>query len=96
MDKNYKKENLIKNLSLKIGYPKNFSKKIVNDLVDVIINNIKFGNLNLKNIGTFKLIQKKRRIGRNPLTKEKFIISSRKSLSFTVSDRISKHLEKKI
>ena len=94
MDKNFKKENLIKDLSLKTGYPKNFSKKLVNDLIDVIINNIKLDNLNLKNIGTFKLIKKNQRVGRNPLTKEKFIISSRKSLSFTVSNRISKNLEK--
>jgi len=94
VDKNFKKENLIKDLSLKTGYPKNFSKKLVNDLIDVIINNIKLDNLNLKNIGTFKLIKKNQRVGRNPLTKEKFIISSRKSLSFTVSNRISKNLEK--
>ena len=94
MDKNFKKENLIKDLSLKTGYPKNFSKKLVNDLIDIIINNIKLDNLNLKNIGTFKLIKKNQRVGRNPLTKEKFIISSRKSLSFTVSNRISKNLEK--
>jgi len=94
VDKNFKKENLIKDLSLKTGYPKNFSKKLVNDLIDVIINNIKLDNLNLKNIGTFKLIKKNQRVGRNPLTKEKFFISSRKSLSFTVSNRISKNLEK--
>ena len=30
--------------------------------------------LNLKNIGTFKIINKKERIGRNPKTKEEFYI----------------------
>ena len=96
MDKNFKKENIINDLSLKTGYPKNFSNKLVNDLVGIIINNIKLGNINLKNIGSFKLIQKKQRVGRNPLTKEKFIISPRKSISFTVSNSISKNLEKMI
>ena len=46
------------------------------------------GNLGLKNIGTFNLIKKKERLGRNPKTKEKFIISSRKSVIFKPSKSI--------
>ena len=95
MDKrNLKKENIIENLSLKTGYSKNFSKKLVNDLIEILIDNIKLGNLNLKNIGVFRLIKKKQRIGRNPLTGEIFVISARKSLSFVASNKISKYLEK--
>ena len=50
----------------------------------------------LKNVGTFKLIHKKKRIGRNPKTKEEFLISSRKSVSFTVSKKISEKVGKLI
>ena len=85
---NIKKEDLIKNLTKETGYPLTLSKKIINDLISIIIENIKNGNLNLKNLGTFKIIHKKERIGRNPKTKEEFLISSRKSISFSPSKKI--------
>ena len=94
LKKDFKKIDLIKDLSLKTGYSQNYSKKIVDDLVNIFIQNIKSGNLNLKNIGSFKLLNKKERIGRNPKTKEEFIISSRKSLSFTSSKKIIDNLNK--
>jgi len=90
--KNLKKIDLIKNLSVETGFSLNFSKKIINDLIEIIIQNIKTGNLNLKNIGSFNIINKKERVGRNPKTKESFIITSRKSISFFPSTNISKKL----
>ena len=96
LKKDFKKIDLVKNLSLKTGYSQNYSKKIVDDLINIFIQNIKSGNLNLKNIGSFKLLNKKERIGRNPKTKEEFIITSRKSLSFTLSKKIINNLNKKI
>ena len=53
---------------------------------------IKNNNLVLKNIGTFKLSTKNERIGRNPKTKEEFLISKRKSIRFIVSKNLSKVL----
>ena len=94
LKKDFKKIDLIKDLSLKTGYSQNYSKKIVDDLINIFIQNIKSGNLNLKNIGSFKLLNKKERIGRNPKTKEQFIITSRKSLSFTSSKKIIDNLNK--
>ena len=38
--------------------------------------------LSLKNFGSFKILNKKPRLGRNPKTKETFIISARKTLTF--------------
>ena len=94
LKKDFKKIDLVKDLSLKTGYSQNYSKKIVDDLINIFIQNIKSGNLNLKNIGSFKLLNKKERIGRNPKTKEEFIITSRKSLSFTSSKKIIDNLNK--
>ena len=94
LKKDFKKIDLVKNLSLKTGYSQNYSKKIVDDLINIFIQNIKSGKLNLKNIGSFKLLNKKERIGRNPKTKEEFIITSRKSLSFTSSKKIIDNLNK--
>ena len=53
---------------------------------------IKNNELVLKNIGTFKLSKKNERIGRNPKTKEEFLISKRKSIRFIVSKNLSKVL----
>ena len=89
MSKNkIKKIDLINNLSNQMGFSHNLSKKIINDLIEIIIQNIKSGNLGLKNIGSFNIIKKKERLGRNPKTKEKFIISSRKSVIFKPSKYI--------
>ena len=89
---NLKKINLVKNLSAKTGYSLNFCNKLIDDLIKILIKNIKSNKLNLKNIGSFKLIKKKERIGRNPKTKEEFIISSRKSVSFKASKKITNDL----
>lgn len=91
---NFNKKDLIKNLNNNIGFSLVFSKKILDDLIKALIHHIKIGNLNLKNVGTFKIIKKKERIGRNPKTKEEFIISSRKSISFTPSKEITEKLKK--
>ena len=93
LNKNLTKNDLIKNISLKTGLSYNVSKKIFNDLIYILIHNIKNQSLILKNIGTFKIIHKKERIGRNPKTKDEFLISARKSISFTPSKKIDKILK---
>ena len=80
--KNYNKLDISKNLSEKKGFSLLFSKKIVDELIDIIKESLIDKNINLKNLGNFKLIQKKERIGRNPKTMEKFMISKRKIISF--------------
>ena len=83
--KNLKKIDLAKRLSNKTGYSVNFSKKLINDLVEILVLNIKKENLTLKNIGTFKKKNKKQRIGRNPKTKEEKMISNRNVVLFKPS-----------
>tara|TARA_X000001036_G_C20009931_1_gene534010 strand:- start:209 stop:499 length:291 start_codon:yes stop_codon:yes gene_type:complete len=90
------KKDLIKDITFKTGLSSNVSKKIFNDLVNILIQNIKNGSLVLKNIGSFKIIEKKERIGRNPKTKKEFIISARKTVSFTPSKKIIENLNKLI
>ena len=86
--KNLTKRDLIKKISKETGFSYNYSKKLFNDFFEVLILNIKEGELNLKNLGSFKLINKKARVGRNPKTNEEFTITSRKSVSFKVSKKI--------
>ena len=92
VEKTFNKKDLVKILNIKTGYSINFSKKLVNDIIEILITNIKYGDFVLKNVGSFKLIHKNKRLGRNPKTKEEFIISSRKSISFTPSKKISNNL----
>ncbi len=92
--KNLKKIDIIKNLSDNTGFSLNFSKKLIDDLIKILSISIKTDDLKLKNIGTFKLLNKKERIGRNPKTKKEFIISARKSISFSPSKKISEDLNK--
>ena len=89
---NLKKIDIVKNVSLKTGFSINLSKKIIDDLIKILIQNLKEDSLNLKNMGSFRLIHKKERIGRNPKTKEAFIISERKSVHFYPSQKILKKL----
>ena len=89
---NITKIDFSKNMSDKTGFPISVSKKIVDDLLIIFTEMIKNNDLVLKNIGTFKLSKKNERIGRNPKTKEEFLISKRKSIRFIVSKNLTKVL----
>ena len=89
---NLSKIDFSKNISDKTGFPISLSRKIVDDLFVIFIEMIKNSDLVLKNIGTFKLSKKNERIGRNPKTKEEFLISERISIRFIVSKNLSKVL----
>jgi len=86
--RNFTRNDFIKNLSNQTGFSLNLSKKLINDLIYILHKSIKSGNLNIKNLGSFKLLKKKERLGRNPKTKEEFLISERKTLSFIASKQI--------
>ena len=89
----FKKIDLSKNISKKLGVSVLLSKKLTEDLIKILSNKIKDNDLNLKNLGSFRIINKKERIGRNPKTREEFKISSRNSISFKVSKNITKSLD---
>ena len=85
---NFTKSDISKQITNKIGVSHRYADKLTEDLVEVIKSLIKKKDLNIKNFGTFKTINKKERIGRNPKTKEKYKITSRKSVSFLTSNKI--------
>jgi integration host factor subunit alpha len=92
--KNFKKIDLINYISINTGLSHNFSKKLLSDILVILNTSISSGYLNLKNLGTFKVFKKKQRIGRNPKTKEKFLISARKSIKFTPAKNLSEYMSK--
>ena len=91
---NLKKIDIAKCLSKKEGFSVQFSKKLINDLLYIFTQNIKANHFKIKNIGSFKLINKKQRVGRNPKTKEVAYITSRRSLSFLPSRKILEKINK--
>ena len=86
---NLTKDDICIFLSRKKGYSVLYSKKIINNLIEILIDEIKENSFNLKNIGTFKILNKKERIGRNPKTKEIYKIKARKTLVFKSSNNLS-------
>ena len=84
---NFKKSEISKDFSQDIGYSSNYSIKLVNDLLDCMIENICNSDLKLKNFGSFKIINKSKRIGRNPKTKEPKTVSQRNVVLFKPSNQ---------
>ena len=92
--KNLRKKDIVKNLSSKLGLSENYTKEIINNFIKILSNSIKEENVNLKNLGSFSVKQKKERIGRNPKTKVQYIISSRKTVNFVPSKKIYEKINK--
>ena len=91
--KTFKKIDIVKEISNITGFPVNLIKKIVNDYLMMLTYKIKKDrDFLIKNFGSFKIIDKKERVGRNPKTKEEFIITARKSISFTASKNLLKNV----
>ena len=89
---NFKKKDFAKEINNRVGLSLNLSKKIIDDLIIIFSQNIKKNNLKLKNIGSFKILNKSERIGRNPKTGEDYIIKKRKSVSFITSENLTKKI----
>ena len=83
---NLTKKDLVNLVYMQLGFSKQISENLIEDFLSTIIFNIKKEKkLKLSNFGTFSIRQKKSRIGRNPKTKEKKVISSRDVVLFKPS-----------
>ena len=83
---NITKKNIINSIYMQIGFSKKISENLLEDLLNLLINNLKRNKkVNISNFGTFTVRNKKSRVGRNPLTKEKKTISKRNVVLFKPS-----------
>tara|TARA_B110001450_G_scaffold207688_1_gene198159 strand:- start:188 stop:490 length:303 start_codon:yes stop_codon:yes gene_type:complete len=83
---NLTKKDLINSIYMQLGFSKNISENLIDDFFSTIIDNLNNQKkLKLSKFGTFSIREKKSRIGRNPKTKEKKIISDRKVVLFKAS-----------
>ncbi len=80
---------------MQIGYSKKISENLLEDFFEVIFTSLKKNNkVKIAKFGTFQVRIKKSRIGRNPKTKEKKIISERKVVLFKPSKELKKKINK--
>ena len=93
-DLNLDKNTISNKIFREIGVSKLYSKKIVDDIIDSLIILLKKKKLNIKNFGTFRIIEKKERIGRNPKNGKIYLIKARKSISFILSRKINDLINK--
>ena len=78
---------------MQIGFSKKISEHLLDDIISIIINNLKKNKkIKITNFGTFIVRSKNSRIGRNPKTKEEAIIQPRKVVKFYPSLSIKQKL----
>ncbi len=98
MDKqNISRDEIAEAMKNEFGFNRKLCLDIVNDIIDIIIEGLQTDNkVKIHNFGTFKLNNKKSRIGRNPKTGEEHKISSRNVITFKASKILLKYINNKI
>ena len=93
---NLTKKDLVNLIYMQLGFSKQISESLIDDFLLTIVSNIKDEKkLKLSKFGTFSIRQKNSRIGRNPKTKEKKVISSRKVILFKPSKEFKEFINLK-
>ena len=83
---NLTKKDLVNIIYMQIGFSKQISENLIDEFFSSIALNLKNEKkLKISKFGTFAIRNKKERIGRNPKTKEKKIISKRNVVLFKPS-----------
>ena len=89
--KNLTRKELTKKIYQNIGFSKRLSGKILDDFFEIIIQElIESNKLKISSFGTFSILNKSERIGRNPKTKVSAKILSRRVVKFKPSDILKK------
>ena len=93
---NLTKKDLVNSVYMQLGFSKQISESLIEDFLLTIVRNIKSEKkLKLSKFGSFSIRQKKERIGRNPKTKERKIISSRDVVLFKPSKEFKEFINNK-
>ena len=91
--KNFTRKDLSNKIYQNLGFSKNFSSTFVDNFFETLIQELlKSNKIKISSFGTFKVINKKERIGRNPKTKVEAIIVPRKVVKFKPSILIKEKL----
>ena len=92
---NLTKKDIVNSLYMQIGFSKKICENLLEDFFSIILNELKKNEkVKISKFGTFILRHKKSRIGRNPKTLEKKIISARNVVLFKPSNELKKFINK--
>ena len=90
---NLTKKDIVNSIYLQIGLSKNIIDIFLEDIIKMLINNIKNNKkVKISKFGTFVVRNKKKRIGRNPKTKEQKTINERNVLLFKPSKELINYI----
>tara|TARA_B100000686_G_C16107836_1_gene626439 strand:+ start:29 stop:319 length:291 start_codon:yes stop_codon:yes gene_type:complete len=95
MSENITRDEISDFIHSEFGLTKKDCNELVNDIIEEIVialNNEK--KIKIHNFGTFKIRNKKSRLGRNPKSKEEVMIPSRNVITFIPSKFILKKINK--
>ena len=93
--KNFTRRDLSNKLFKNIGFSKNLSSRIIDDFFETLVSEIiKSNKIKISSFGTFSVLQKKERMGRNPKTKIEAKILSRKVVKFKASSLLKEKLNR--
>ena len=90
---NLTKKEIINSIYMQIGFSKKIAESLLEDFLSIILNElIKNKKVKIPKFGTFVLRYKKSRIGRNPKTLEKKIITDRNVVLFKPSKEFKDYI----
>ena len=84
----FSKKDIAKYISSSINLSEAESKLLLNSFINIIKTKSKKSSLKIASFGTFSTKKSPQRIGRNPKTKQEFIISERSKLKFSASNKL--------
>ena len=83
---NLTKKDVINSIYMRLGFPKKICENLIEDFLSIILEEIiTKKKVKISKFGTFTLRHKKSRIGRNPKTLEKKVITDRNVILFKPS-----------
>ena len=84
----FSKKDIAKNISSNTKLSETESKLLVDSFINILKTKSKMSSLKIASFGTFLTKKTPQRIGRNPKTKQEFIISERSKLKFSPSNKL--------
>ena len=92
-NKNFTRKELSTKIYKNLGFSKNLSSKIVDNFFETLVSEIiKLNKIKISSFGTFSILNKKERVGRNPKTKIEAKIFSRNVVKFKPSLLLKKKI----
>jgi len=95
LTKNFTRKNLSDKVNQNLGFSKNISSLLIDDFFESLVSElIRFNKIKISSFGTFEILDKKERIGRNPKTKVEAKIVARKIIKFKPSNTVKEKLNR--